>query len=588
MIRRLLAISLFVILVSTPGWSNDRSQNLREAISKIEIGRCNDAATFLEQVLARDDADPLGHMALGTAYLHTGKLAEAGTEFERVLSAVPNEWHARYALGLIAMMDNHPTDAESQFARLAAVPEAQSDLAALRGYLDFTTGKSFAVVSSTESSPLAAETAAMAALKAGRRDAARDTLIQVLRQPGPPGFAETRAPLPTFDPKQPVAVPGGKFIWKPIEKKDAHVVSGVITLKADANRLSEVSFVSLYVDDACVSVTNYSPFQFSWDTTTYSNGLHSIKIEAKGAGGGVISTKSVEVRIANDGVTTGSKISPEDADLVSRLWNCIRLGASRKLAHYNLAKIYIQAGDRETATKELESVVASDPYYLDARSLLNGLRGWGTQCVEAWRGKPGSKLVALSFDDGPNERTAEMLDMLAKLKVHATFFLVGFRAEAQPDLVKAMSAGGHEIENHTYTHTILTTLSADEVEVELSKNAAILHSLTGKDVRYFRPPGGHANAATKEAAARQGFTAIFWTVLCSPYEGAKYVNMADYVINNTCDGAIILMHNGEPATTSALPRIVNELRAKGYRFVTLSELLANGTAPPPPKQQSKG
>ena len=584
MIRRLFAISLFVILASTPGWSNDRSQNLREAISKIELGRYNDAAAFLGQALARDDSDPLGHMALGIAYLHTGKLSEAGAEFKYVLSVAPDEWRARYALGMIAMMENRSTDAESQFARLADVPDAQGDLASLRGYLDFAKGKSFAVGSSAESSPLARETAAMAALKAGKRDEAGEMLIQALRQPGPPGFAETRAPLPTFDAKQPVAVPGGKFVWKPIEKKDAPVVSGVITLKADANRLSEVSFLSLYVDDACISVTNYSPYQFLWDTTTYPNGLHNIKIEAKGSGGSVVSTKSVQVRIANAGVKGRWKINPEDADLVSRLWNCIRLGASRKLAHYNLAKIYLQSGDRENAIKELEFTVAADPYYLDARSLLNGLRRWSAQYTEAWRGKPGSKLVALTFDDGPNERTAEMLDMLAKLKVQTTFFLVGFRAEAQPDLVKAMAAAGHEIENHTYTHTILTTLSADEVESELSKNAAILHSLTGKEARYFRPPGGHVNAATKEAAARQGFTSVFWTVLCSPYEGSRYVNLADYVINHACDGAIILMHNGEPATTSSLPRIVNKLRAKGYRFVTLSELLANGTAPPPPKQ----
>ncbi len=586
--RRLLAIVLFITFVSVPAWSNDRSQNLREAVSKIELGKYSDAAKNLGQVLAQDDSDPLGHIALGVSYLHCGKLPEAEIEFKRVLSACPDEWHARYALGMIAMMQARSTDADVQFAYLARVPAVGADLTSLRAYLGFVKNKSFAVSSSGESSPLAIETAAMAALRAGRRDAAKELFLDVLKQPGPPGFAETRAPLPTFDPKQLVSVPGGKIIWKPIERKDAPVVSGVITLRADANRLSEVSFVSLFVDGSCVSVRNYSPFEFSWDTTAYSNGLHNIKIEAKGSGGGIISTKSITVRISNAGSSCPSSISAEDADVMARLWDCIKLGASRKLAHYNLAKLYLQSNDRENAIKELEYAVASDPYYLDARSLLNNLRGWGPKYAEAWRGKPGSKLVALTFDDGPNERTAEMLEMLAKLKAPATFFLVGFRAELQPDLVKAMVAAGHEIESHTYTHTILTTLNADEVESELSKNEAVLHTLTGKAIRYFRPPGGHANAATKEAAARQGFTGIFWTVLCSPYEGSRYVSMADHVINNACDGAIILMHNGEPATTSSLPRIVNELRSKGYRFVTLSELLANGTAPPPPpKQQAK-
>lgn len=584
---RLLAIFSFVILVSAPGWSNDRSQNLREAVSKIELGKYTDAAANLAQVLAQDDTDSVGHMALGVAYLHCGKLSEAEAQFKSVLSVCPDEWHARYALGMIAMLQGRIKDAETHFGYLSRISEAQAELASLRAYLDFLKGSSFAVSSSDES-PLAIQTAAMAAIKSGKRDEAEALLLRSLKQPAPPGFAETRAPLATFDSKHPAAVPGGKIVWKPVERKDAPVVSGSIALRADANRLSEVSFVSLFVDDACVSVKNYSPFEFSWDTTAYSNGLHNVRIEAKGPGGSLISTKSITVRVANAGSRCTSAISSGDSDVVERLWNCTKLSASRKLAHYQLAKMYLQSGDRESAVTELEYTVASDPHYLDARSLLNGLRRWGTTYSEAWRGKPGSKMVALTFDDGPNERTAEMLEMLARLKVPATFFLVGFRAEAQPDLVKAMVAEGHEVESHTYTHTILTTLNADEVECELSKNEAVLHSLTGREIRYFRPPGGHANAATKEAAARQGLTGIFWTVLCSPYEGSRYVSMADHVINNACDGAIILMHNGEPAATSSLPKIVNDLRAKGYRFVTLSELLANGTAPlPPSKQQAK-
>jgi peptidoglycan/xylan/chitin deacetylase (PgdA/CDA1 family) len=112
------------------------------------------------------------------------------------------------------------------------------------------------------------------------------------------------------------------------------------------------------------------------------------------------------------------------------------------------------------------------------------------------------------------------------------------------------------------------------VEAELSKNAAIIRAITGKPSLYFRPPGGHASKSTIEASTRLGLTGVFWTLLCSPYEGAKSGGLADYVIKNASDGAIVLMHNGEPGTTAALPKIVVELKAKGYKFVTISELLS--------------
>jgi peptidoglycan/xylan/chitin deacetylase (PgdA/CDA1 family) len=283
--------------------------------------------------------------------------------------------------------------------------------------------------------------------------------------------------------------------------------------------------------------------------------------------------KSVWVRVSNEG--SSAVVSPEVARLSERLWNCIRLSGSRKLAHYRLAKLYLESGDRESAITHLEATVAYDPSFVDARKLLNDLRGWKPVYIEVKKGSPGSKMVALTFDDGPNERTAEMLEVLSKLNVPATFFLVGFRAQLQPELVKALASAGHEIENHSYTHTNLTTLTADQVEVELSRGAAAIHAITGRSPRYFRPPGGHANDAVKQAAARQGFTGVLWTVLCSPYEGAKYESLSQSMIKAASDGAIILMHNGEPATTSALPEIVAALRARGYRFVTLSELLAS-------------
>ncbi len=575
-IKRFYAAFLLFLISMSQCWCSARSERVLDAISLIQTGRYNEAAASAAKALDADESDPVASAVLGVVLLHTGRLADARVQMQKSLAVWPENWQAHYALAVIAVLEDRPVEAEKQLAEIEGVPSAARVVAVFRSYLKFVNGGSFNVNDPRGMLPVEAEISAVQLARAGKDTEAESLFASLVKTMGPAGFAETHAPLPTMEPNQPISVPGSKFTWKPAAPSKVPVVNGTATLRADADKLTDVSFVSLFVDDACISVTNNSPYQFDWDTTTYSNGLHRIKIEAKGKAGSTLSSKSFSVRVANERSGVAFNYSQEDMDLMSRLWAFIQLSPSRKLAHYELGRICEASGRLDEAQTHFEYAVAADPKYRDSRSRLNNLRGWGTKYAEAWRGRPGGKMVALTFDDGPNERTADMLEVLARLKVPATFFVVGFRAETQPELVRAMIAGGHELESHTYTHTILTTLTADEIEVELSRNEAILRSFTGKDARYFRPPGGHANATVREAAGRQGFTGVFWTVLCSPYEGAKYPDMARYVIKNTTDGSIILMHNGEIAATSFMPQIVKELRAKGYRFVTLSELLSRG------------
>jgi peptidoglycan/xylan/chitin deacetylase (PgdA/CDA1 family) len=107
----------------------------------------------------------------------------------------------------------------------------------------------------------------------------------------------------------------------------------------------------------------------------------------------------------------------------------------------------------------------------------------------------------------------------------------------------------------------------------LCKTSAIIRNITGQSSQLFRPPGGNFSGTVRKAAARHGMSSIFWTLNCGPYEGGDPQTLADYVTRNIRDGAIVLMHNGEPAAVNALPIIVNDLRARGYEFVTVPELL---------------
>ena len=569
-----LALALLLLVASPPCMAGYLG-TIREAVSSIESGAYDKAAATLEEVCALDDMDLPGHKTLGVIYLHAGRLDQAESEFRRVISIEPQDWQAHYALGLIDIVRKRKAEAEKHFEAARRSGCVEEDLAALELYLEFISGgRSHQEASGVQTMPVALQAAAMAALRAGKYGEAISLLSELLRNPAPPGFEESRAPLVTFDAKHPITLPEGKLTWKPTDRKKSPGVSGVVTLKADASRTGDVEFVTFYVDDDLVGITNCEPFQLSWDSTRCGNGLHQVTIEGKDRFGVVVSRKSVWVRVSNNGRKVDAPMGRSAADVAGRLWNCIRLSESRKLTRYHLAKLYLESGDNENAIEQLEYVVAYQPDFLDARKLLNKLRGRQPKYVEVNQGRAGSKRIALTFDDGPNERTADTLEMLARLNVPATFFVVGFRAEAQPELVKAIKAAGHQVESHTYTHTNLASLTADRVEAELSKAAAVIHAITGRPSFYFRAPGGHVSEAAARGAARQGFTGVFWTVNCSPREGEDPNALASHVISNASDGGIVLMHNGEPVTTAALPRIVKELRRQGYKFVTLSELLS--------------
>jgi len=578
--ERLISALVFIFLLAIPARAADYFTPIRDAISSIELGEYDKAASAVQNAFAIDDTDPLGHTVLGVIYLHAGKLDEAQSEFRQVVAVNPDDWRSCYALALIALVQKRPEDAEKRLASVADLSAARDEIAALRTYLSFVKGDTRQLSSiQTPSGLLAVQTLATQALKAARSDRAISLFKEVLQAPVSPGFEENRGPIATFDEKHPVVLPNGKLTWKAPERKDAPVVSGLVTLRADIGKTGGVSLVTFYVDGVFAGVTNYERFQFDWKTTGCPNGLHQITMEGKDKAGNIISKKSVWVRVSNarpekNPPRTGAEV----AEVNARLWNSIRLSESRKLAHYRLAKVYLDAKAVDNAVRQLEYVVAYQPDFADARKLLNSLRSWPAKYAEIERGPSGSKKIALTFDDGPNERSGELLDMLTRLNVPATFFVVGFRAEEQPELMRALHLGGHQIENHTYSHPRLTTLTADQVESELSKAAAVIRAITGQPARYFRPPGGHTDEATKEGAARQGFIGVYWTVSCSPYEGAEARGLAEHVIKNASDGGIIQMHNGEPAATSALPKIVEELRSQGYTFVTLSALLSKGKA----------
>ena len=193
------------------------------------------------------------------------------------------------------------------------------------------------------------------------------------------------------------------------------------------------------------------------------------------------------------------------------------------------------------------------------------------------KGKTEEKIVALTFDDGPDPRfTPAVLDILKRYQIPATFFVVGQSCEKYPEIIKREQAEGHEIENHTYTHPDLTKDNALRTEEEIRKDQEVILGLTNRKSIYFRPPKRLFTNKTVDIAELNDYTVVLWSV-CVEHHASKTVeDMANRVIKKASPGTIILTHDGRLDRTrsvEALPLIIEGYQKKGYRFVRLDELL---------------
>lgn len=181
------------------------------------------------------------------------------------------------------------------------------------------------------------------------------------------------------------------------------------------------------------------------------------------------------------------------------------------------------------------------------------------------------KFVALTFDDGPDSvYTPQVAQVLQHYGIKGTFMLVGRRAAGLPKVVKALVAAGNEIGNHSYSHPDMRTLSADAQRRQIERTNQILQN-EGVNPRWFRPPYGSFNNATVRAASGLKMETILWSVDPRDWAQPGTKSIEARVLNNTGNAAVILLHSTNPQTVAALPHIIENLKSKGYSFLTLSE-----------------
>lgn len=182
-----------------------------------------------------------------------------------------------------------------------------------------------------------------------------------------------------------------------------------------------------------------------------------------------------------------------------------------------------------------------------------------------------NKMIALTFDDGPNVLyTERLLDGLAERDVKATFFLIGKSAEAHPEIVSRIAEEGHLIGNHTYSHLKLTAGNEAEFLEEINRTGGIIRDITGSTPVFCRPPFGVWNTRYEE---RLGIIPVLWDVDPRDWCTFDTQTVANRIMAGCHDSAIILLHDEYETSVEAALLVIDELKQQGYTFVTVDKLL---------------
>jgi peptidoglycan/xylan/chitin deacetylase (PgdA/CDA1 family) len=197
---------------------------------------------------------------------------------------------------------------------------------------------------------------------------------------------------------------------------------------------------------------------------------------------------------------------------------------------------------------------------------------------------PGVNAVALTFDDGPDpEFTPRVLEILAREKVAATFFVIGKRARVNPDLLREIDRQGHLIGNHSFSHAWNINFALHRrLAREISECSDAIEAAIGKRPQFYRAPHGFKNPAVGGVLAKHALTCVGWQVRGFDAVRTNADEIARRLVLNAKAGGILLLHDGSglqgtrdrSATLQALPMIISGLRARGFEFKRLDELAA--------------
>jgi len=205
-------------------------------------------------------------------------------------------------------------------------------------------------------------------------------------------------------------------------------------------------------------------------------------------------------------------------------------------------------------------------------------QGFGRTFVSGARG---SKQIALTYDDGPNDpHTLRLMDVLARHNVRATFFLIGRYIQQRPDIVRDVVKAGHVVGNHTFTHPHLIVSSAIETRTQLEKCQQAVLEVTGESPRLFRPPFGGRRPMTLRIVRSLCMEPVMWNVTSWDWRTPPAEKIVQTCVRQMRGGDVILMHDGShiamgadrSQTVIATDRLIERYKQEGFEFVTVPEI----------------
>lgn len=246
---------------------------------------------------------------------------------------------------------------------------------------------------------------------------------------------------------------------------------------------------------------------------------------------------------------------------------------------------YKQEGDNGYLDDQPQLEGGSERDVREPRPVSNDILQKKYPNIVVLHGDPAINQVALTFDDGPDIRfTPQVLDVLAKHDVKATFFLFGARAEENREITKRIHDEGHAIGNHTYWHPNLPKESLERLRWELTETEQVIEEIIGFKPRLFRSPYGALNDEIVKVLGQEDYTVIGWDVDSLDWKQLGADIISDNILSNVSFGSIILMHDGTDwsadlsGTVQALDTVILKLKEDGTKFVTVPELIGQPEA----------
>ncbi|MEW5860974.1 MAG: polysaccharide deacetylase family protein [Cyanobacteriota bacterium] len=256
----------------------------------------------------------------------------------------------------------------------------------------------------------------------------------------------------------------------------------------------------------------------------------------------------------------------------------ILLSATEKMGHQtpNKSGIDIQAlkAQRDEAFVKVFSRLEQEAQ--DRRLMLSVPKQFQGKTFQEVTLSSKEKVIALTFDDGPwPKSTLEVLEILKKNNIKATFFMVGKNVKNYPHLARQVGVDGHAIGNHTWSHPYQRFNEAG-ASSEIDRTSDMIYQTTGIKTTLFRPPGGHLNNGLAAYAQKKNYAVVMWSSDSRDYSRPSVPIFLKHALTGITSGGIVLMHDGggnRDHTVRALPQLITEYKKRGYRFVTVPELM---------------